>query len=288
MTGITGEYNVIGKLDSVDFNKKTGEIVITDGRSFSVLTVYFSEMPADIKVGSRIEFEIRTSFRGNRYGKFIKLVDDSYIFSNEEKKDFLYEWNPLDQEPFEVKENAGLYEWDATNQELFNADENLELYEWGEQVKTNFVEKVAPNLGLDLVFADPTNKESGKVNLIDRKNNRQGDIQVQETPFFTSGDYLYCGIWCDPSYTVSLNKENYDSYALIDGDFDIYYLVHWKKLQGYGVTVEKVQGLWVTSFAKLRKAIEKGGVSLHRYWDRDGEKSYLLNLNDTNVFTRYL
>lgn len=270
-----GEYNIImegimiANLESVDFDKKTGEIVTTDGRSFSVLTVYFSEMPADIKAGSRIEFEIRTSSRGNRYGKFIQKAGAT-------------------QNVFDVKENAPLYEWDETNQELFNADENLDLYEWGEQVKTNFVEKVAPNLELDLVFSNPTNKESGKVNLIDRKNNRQGDIQVQETPFFTSGKYLYCGNRYNPSYTVSLNKDNYDSYALIDGEFDIYYLVHWKSLEGFGVTVEKVQGLWVTSFAKVRKAIEKGGVCLHEYWNGGGEKSYLLNLNDTNVFTRYL
>ena len=245
---------MIGKLERVDFNKKKGEVVIENEGSFTTLSIYFSEMPLALSVGAVIEFELKRSEKGIQYGRFIKLADSKF--------------NPFDK------------------------IDNLSLYDWGEQVKTNFVEKVAPNLGLDLAFCEPSNKKSGKINFIDRTNNRQGDIQVQETPFYTSGRHFYGDKNYNPSYTVTLNKENYESYAKLGVDFDIYYLVKWKELsydtQYETITVEEVQGIWVTSFYKIREVVESGKAHLHEYRYRRGEETYLLNLNDEDVFTRYL
>ena len=271
------DNNMIAKLENIDFNKKTGEVVLTDGAWFCALTIYFSEIPVDIKVGSMIEFEIRRSARGNKYGTFIRQVQSN-------------------QKNFAVEDDIALYEWSPSNQELFKTGENLELYEWGEQVKTNFVEKVAPNLGLDLAFFNPANRESGKINLKNQKNNMQGDIQVQETPFFTSGRHPYGSKAYDPSYTVTLNKKHYENYAKIcsasNADFDIYYLVKWKELsyetEYDKITVEEVQGIWVTSFTKIRKVVESEKAYLHEYRYGRGEETYLLNLKDKDVFTRYL
>ena len=243
-----------GRILNIDYANKQGKVE-TRNDDYGVLTVYFKDIPEGINENSTIEFDLKVSAKGNKYAKFLSLVD--------------------------------------RNQALFNTEDRNQWYEWGENEELDFVNKVAPKIGVDLILNPAKDNVPWEIDLFDKTNNRYADLKTQNTPFFTCLKYTYAGKKYDPTYTVTFNKKDYENYRVSHPDCDIYFWVNWIQLKYKNIVVEPVHGVWVARFEKMKEAIENRKVQLHSYQNRQNDdhnarESYLFYLKDEDIFRKCL
>lgn len=230
-------------------------VVDTRNDQYGRLRLYYSEPSGALAVGTTVEFELKVSAAGNAYGKLTSIVE--------------------------------------RNQARFNTEDRSQWYVWGEDAEADFVEKVVPLLGLDIRKNPEKEDRSWAIDLIDHTNGRPADLKVQNTPFFTVAKYRYRGERCDPVWSVTFNRKDYDNYRKNHPDCLIYFWVHWTQLEYRGATVPEIRGIWRAEFSKLAELIEAGAVPLHPYQnqktdDHNAKDSYVFCLRDEEVFERLL
>lgn len=245
-----------GILIEVNIQNKTG-IVDTRNDLYNRLTVYFRKLPKKIELNHTIEFELRKSKYGNYYGKFIGYVErnDNYL--------------------------------------KINTEDRMKWYEHGAKIETFFVEKIAPELALDIRINPQKSSCKWAIDLYDYSNNCYADLKNQTTPFFTAAKYKYKGIPCAPAYSVTFNKKDYEYYLEYYPNADIYFLIHWMQLCYKEIKVPEVYGIWRAHFRDLAVTIQNHNAPLHQYKhrkndDHNAKESYIFNLKDTDVFEQLL
>ena len=246
--------NMNGILLNIDIKDKKGQ-VDTRNSKYGILTIYFSKVPDKINIDATVEFEIITSARGNKYAKFIKVVD--------------------------------------RNNTKFNTEDRNKWYKSGESEELVFINEIVPKIGVDLIINPEKENTPWKIDLVYKSNKRYADLKTQNTPFFTASRYFYRGKKYDPAYTVTFNKKDYENYKQSYPDCDIYFWVNWTQLEYKDISLEPVNGVWMAPFKKISDAIESGIVQLHSYKNRknddyNAKESYLLDLNDNSIFEKYM
>ena len=133
------------------------EFAIVDTRSdqHGRLHLYHGEPASTLAVGMTVDFELKVSGAGNTYAKLTSVIE--------------------------------------RNQALFSTEDRAQWYEWGEDAEADFVEKIVPQLGLDIRKNPEKERCSWAIDLFDYTNDRPADLKVQNTPFFTVAKYRYCG-----------------------------------------------------------------------------------------------
>ncbi|MDD6988327.1 hypothetical protein [Ruminococcus sp.] len=94
-----------GRLSFLDRDNKRGNVDTSDD-SYGTLTIYFSTLPANVKVGCILEFEVKVSATGNTYAKFISVVVPSVDITDDMLKAAIRESNrrdPYINHHFELK-----------------------------------------------------------------------------------------------------------------------------------------------------------------------------------------
>ena len=179
------------------------------------------------------------------------------------------------------------------NQAPFSTEDRARWYEWGEDAEADFVEKIVPQIGLDIRKNPEKERCSWAIDLFDYTNNRPADLKVQNTPFFTVAKYRYCGKRCDPAYSVTLNRKDFENYQANHPDCFIYFWVHWTQREYRDITVPELYGVWQAELSKLGERIQRGEAPLHAYQNRqtddhNARDSYVFSLRDEEVFERLL
>ena len=231
-------------------------IVDTRNDNYGKIRVYFNAIPTELVAGSTISFDVVTSKKGYKYAKFIKIEE--------------------------------------RNEAIFNTEDREKWYEWGEHYEDDFISKVAPLIQLDIIKNPAKGTSPWEIDLFDRTNNKYADLKTQNTPFFFAGiKYKYDGIPYDPSMTVTFNKKDYENYQKNHPDCYIYFWVNWTQLSYKSIVVKLIKGVWRAEFSKIADIINDNKVALHKYMHRcndehNAKESYLLNLNDTEVFEKLI
>lgn len=243
-----------GILISLDPEAKRGR-VDTRNDGIGILPIYFREIPESVKINCTVVFNVAISSGGRRYAKFISVAD--------------------------------------RNQALFNTEDRTQWYNWGEEEEKDFVKHIVPKLGIDLRINPEKVNKPWEIDLFDYTHNRYADLKSQKTPFFTAGKYMYGGVPYDPTYTVTFNKKDYESYREKHPDSDIYFWVYWMQLTYKNIRVNELYGVWRGSFSKMAEKIQAGEVALHVYKhrvddDHNAKESYLFHLEDAAVFERLI
>lgn len=243
-----------GRLKDLKRHHNCGE-VDTRNDDLGVLTIYFQNITDDIQVNCTVEFEVRTSAKGNKYAKFISIVE--------------------------------------RNQAIFNTEDRENWYLWGEDAEQDFIDKIVPQIHLDIQKNPAKETHPWEIDLFDYTNQRYADLKTQNTPFFTAGKYQYNGRPYDPTYTVTFNKKDYDNYLKRHPDCDIYFWVNWTQVAYRQQKLQQVKGIWRAHFSHMIEKIQANEVALHPYRhrvddDRNARDSFLFFLNDTKVFERLL
>lgn len=233
------------------------EFAIVDTRSdqHGRLRLYHGEPAGTLTAGMTVDFELKVSGAGNTYAKLTSVIE--------------------------------------RNQAPFSTEDRARWYEWGEDAEADFVEKIVPQLGLDIRKNPEKERCSWAIDLFDYTNNRPADLKVQNTPFFTVVKYRYCGKRCDPAYSVTLNRKDFENYQANHPDCFIYFWVHWTQREYRGITVPELYGVWQAELSKLGERIQRGEAPLHAYQNRqtddhNARDSYVFSLLDEDVFERLL
>lgn len=231
------------------------DIVDTRNDQYHRLKMYYGRSKKEIPINSTVEFEITTSAIGNTYAKFISLVE--------------------------------------RNDTIFNTEDRSQWYDWGANEEIDFVTNIVPLIGDDIRINPDKNRYSWAIDLYDYTRNRPADLKTQNTPFFTVSRYRYKGEKCDPAYSVTFNRKDYENYKNNYPNCDIYFWVHWTQRIYRGIEVPDVHGVWKGSFHKMAEYIENGIVPLHPYQNRqdddhNAKDSYVFNLQDEEVFQRII
>ena len=239
-----------GRLCSLDIARKSGR-VDTRNDQLGVLTIYFSAVPPGLTADATVRFDVVTSRLGNVYARFTGLVERNPARFNTEDRDKWYVW--------------------GEGQEDFAA---MISRKTGRDIQRNPEKKICP----------------WAIDLYDYTAGRYADLKIQNTPFFTAGKYAYCGVPCDPAFTVTFNREDYDNYQENYPGCDIYFWVDWQQLVYREITVPHVSGVWRAPFTKMAERIEAGHSPLHPYLhrrhdDHNARDSFLFDLRDEAVFT---
>ncbi len=154
----------------------------------------------------------------------------------------------------------------------------------GEEKEIDFVRDIVPRIGRKLIIHPMKSIQKTYIDLLNTETKIVADQKVQNTPFFTAKSY-----GCNPQYTVTFNRKDYENYVTNYPEAIIYWWVSWKQLQygnnDYKINVTPMSGIWEVSFSKIREKIEKNLVPLHPYKHRIGDivnakDSYLFDLND--------
>ncbi len=137
----------------------------------------------------------------------------------------------------------------------------------GEQKEREFVNDIAPMLGLDARVNPEKETDPTVIDLI--VDGEKADLKVQETPFFTAKSKF--GI--DPQWAVTFNKIDYERYKEKGGEMDIIFWINWKKEerekgQKYGKNVAGMAGVWVVPFETIAEWVETEKVTYHKYKNR--------------------
>ncbi len=221
--------------------------------AYGRMSIY--KLPSDAAEGDTVEFEVKRSCKDKPYATFIKKV--------------------------------------ARNTTIYNTEDRACWYGHGEKKENVFLSRVVPLLGIPLVKNPEKETKPWEIDFYDSVNKRYADLKTQETPFFRAYQYKYSGRPCNPRYTVTFNKKDYENYRRKHPDCDIYYWVNWKQLEYCDSHVERLYGVWKARFPCLASKIETDEVALHSYQNRkdddhNARDSYLFDLTDTDVFERLL
>lgn len=245
-----------GRVVEINVEKEYGRID-TQNREIGRLTFYLNKIFEEIKINDTVSFEVKKSKAGNLYAKNVKLVH--------------------------------------RNLAKFNTEDKQTWCKEGEKLEKAFVEEIVPKLGLDIGINPQKRADPYVIDLIDRTNNRFADLKSQNTPFFSSGRYVYPknGQNYDPAYTMTFNKKDYERYKVLYPDCDIYVCINWTQLEYGDKKVNFVNGVWRAHFYAMAQAIENGDVILHEYIhrkndDKNAKSSYLFDLRDEEIFERVI
>lgn len=231
------------------------DIVDTRNDQIGTLRLYYGQTKEVLPINSTVEFEIKISSTGNRYAKYVSLVE--------------------------------------RNHAIFNTEDRTRWYEWGENEEADFIANVVPLIGDDIRKHPDKDRISWSIDLYNYTNNRPADLKTQNTPFFTVSKYKYKGVVCDPAYSVTFNRKDYENYKKHYPDCEIYFWVHWTQLSYKDITVPELYGVWKGNFSKMAECIENGKSPLHPYKhrktdDHNAKDSYIFNLQDTDIFEHIL
>lgn len=229
-------------------------IVDTGNDDYRRLRVY--KVDSSVQIGDTVLFDTRTSQRGYPYGVFKRIED--------------------------------------RNTSIYNTEDRAQWYEEGENLERYFVGEIAPRFSNGIIINPEKRDEPWKMDLYDTINDCYADLKNQQTPFFTAFRYAKPdGTPYDPTYTVTFNKKDYENYIINYQDADIYFWVDWKQLRYKDYSVSPIKGIWRARFRDIARVIEEGEVPLHSYQfrrndDHNAQDSYLLDLNDPQVFTHII
>jgi len=174
---------------------------------------------------------------------------------------------------------------------MHNTEDKKWWVEHGRKKEDDFVEKVAPFLGLNAIINPEKKTNPYKPDLIVNKN--ISDLKFQEEPFFKS-QILYN---VDNQYAVTFNHKDYISYNKNYPNIDIYFWVDWKtksrKIGNITYEVRPMKGIWKARFQILKNKIVEKETNLHSYTRRvddtegNGKASYVLDVRwFENLFLR--
>jgi hypothetical protein len=93
------------------------------------------------------------------------------------------------------------------------------------------------------------------------------DLKTQNTPFFTSSRY---GI--DPRFCVTFNRKDFERYASMYPEINIFFWVDWKQLSYKEFSTTHLAGVFKVGFSKLREMVEAGAPE-HAYLRRINDKA---------------
>jgi len=149
---------------------------------------------------------------------------------------------------------------------------------WGDSAESEFLEKVAPMHGFDLmqhpdkernVYATDfqgkfLNQKTGMSMTLDI------DLKRVTTPFFKSRLYGY-----EPNHTVTLNHKDYLRYRNKypdwgNADMCIMFWVTWGEQERYGTSVKSKNGVWSLRLNLLDSWVKNGRARCHEYRERKG------------------
>ena len=236
-------------------NGDSYDIVDTRNNKYGRLRMYYNKLKKVIPLKSTVKFELKTSKEGNHYAKFISIVE--------------------------------------RNQVIFNTEDRQKWYEWGEEAESDFIAKIVPQIGDDIRINPNKDRCAWAIDLYNYTLNRPADLKTQNTPFFTASKYKYKGTTCDPTYSITFNRKDYNNYKAHYSDCDIYFWIHWKQLKYENKVVEEIYGVWMGNFSKMAECIESGSAPLHIYKHRrdddyNSKDSYIFNLLDKEVFKQII
>lgn len=229
------------------------DIVDTRNKQYGRLRMYYNQLKANLALNTTVSFDIKRSASENIYAKYIATVE--------------------------------------RNAAIFNTEDRDQWYSWGENEENDFITHIVPHLNLDIRINPQKKTCSWAIDLIDYTNNRPADLKTQNTPFFTVGKYHYKGVPCNPDYSVTFNRKDYNNYRINYPNCDIYFWVHWIQTQYRNITVQEIYGVWRGNFSQMALCIENGDVPLHHYMhrvndDHNAKDSYVFNLKDEDVFEK--
>lgn len=227
------------------------DIVDTRNSQYGRLRMYYSGVKEILDLNSTVSFDVKRSAVGNLYAKYIANVE--------------------------------------RNTAIFNTEDRNKWYAWGEEEEKDFITQIVPHLNLDIRINPEKEKCSWAIDLYDYTHSRPADLKTQNTPFFTVGKYRYKGAVCNPDYSVTFNKKDYENYKEHYPNCEIYFWVHWTQTQYKSITVHGINGVWRGDFSKMIACIESGKAPLHAYAHRvdddyNAKDSYVFDLRDKDIF----
>lgn len=173
---------------------------------------------------------------------------------------------------------------------LHDTEDKVWWFKHGEMLEKAFVDEICPKIGLSACINPYKSANPTAPDLI--VNCELADLKVQTIPFFTAFKYnkkvngKY--IPFNPCYTVTFNKKDYDYYISAYPDINIYFWVDWQETvytshSGRKIEVDKLSGVWMSSFAELAWLINRYSFPLHEYYRRQGQvgnarDSYLIDI----------
>lgn len=234
---------------------KTYDIVDTRNNQYHRLRMYYDKLTTSLSVNMTVEFDVKVSAAGNAYAIFKSIVE--------------------------------------RNQSIFNTEDRSRWYVWGEDAEADFITHIVPDLHLDIRKNPEKESCSWAIDLIDYTNQKPADLKVQNTPFFTVGKYFYNGHRCNPAYSVTFNRKDYENYMNNYPNCDIYFWVHWTQLEYREINVPEIYGVWRGNFKRMAEMINNNSAPLHPYLhrkndDHNAKDSYIFDLRDTSVFEHLL
>jgi hypothetical protein len=147
-----------------------------------------------------------------------------------------------------------------------NPEDTNFWYQFGEDREAAFIKEIAPLLGLRAERNPKKDTDKSAPDLL--VNSVEAELKTEETPFFTAQKRY--GI--DPQYAVSFNTGDYISYKKRCPTIDVYFWVHWKKMQydrkNPPIVVQPMFGVYRANFCMLAEAIEGHKVRPHDYLNR--------------------
>ena len=229
------------------------DIVDTRNDQYGKLCMYYDKPKPLLRPNTTVNFELCRGSAGDLCAKFISVVE--------------------------------------RNRAIFNTEDRSKWYIWGEDEEAAFIRLIVPQINLDIRKNPAKERCSWAIDLFDYTNHRPADLKTQNTPFFTVSKYKYKGVRCDPTYSVTFNRKDYENYKRNCPNCVIYFWVHWTQLKYKGITVSKINGVWRGDFSKMAKCIESGSAPLHPYIhrkddDHNAKDSFVFNLLDTEIFER--
>lgn len=168
-----------------------------------------------------------------------------------------------------------------------NTENKHPWLEFGEQKEERFIEEISPQIGLNMKKNPKKREDPTALDVL--VDGEPADIKTQETPFFTA-EKKY-GL--PPQFVVTFNKNDYDRYRIKNSP-DVYFWVRWRdKLEGYGVKIDEMEGVWVASFNSIEQAVKSGDAPCHAYERRKGDSenansSYLLDLRKMDLLACFV
>ena len=241
-----------GILVSVDPSGKYGK-VDTRNNNIGIVYIKFDTLQTQDILNSTVSFDLTRNSKGVPYAIFRSVVPR----------------NPV----------------------VFNTEDRSKWYLWGENFEDDFLRNIVPQIGRDIRKNPEKRIHPWAIDLIDYTLNKPADLKKQDTPFFTVAKYNYKGKKCDPTYSVTFNKKDYEKYQREYPNCDIYFWVHWKQLKYQDITVKEIYGVWRADFQAMSNCIIQNQIPLHSYMhrkndDHNARDSYVFDIRDSSIMQK--
>lgn len=161
----------------------------------------------------------------------------------------------------------------------------------GNELEHEFVDTVAPRLGLDAEINPVKEGHDGNEYAIDLiVDDKHTDLKCQATPFFMAKELF--GI--DSQYAVSFNVNDYERYKKKIqnvGGIDILFWVTWPDEKSHGTSIDAMEGIWKVSMAEIIVMVEHQNALINDYNNREkgtrnAKDSYMLDLRQMTPLMR--